>query len=242
MSHGTRIKRGLAEPAARQGGAPWLRAERPWLAVLEVLLVAALYAADVYGLIPLSTTPFFFLIGWVSLRARGERWRDVGFTRPPRWVRALLIGAGAGAAMEIFSTYVSVPLLSRVAGAPPDLSDLRPMVGNLGLVLALLVPMWLLAAFGEELVFRGYLMNRVAGLGGRTPAAWLVSLVVVSVAFGTGHDYQGLTGMIQESLAGLMLGALYLAAGRNLALPIVAHGVSNTVAFALIYCGWYPGV
>lgn len=231
----------IAESASRRADLP-PGAERPGPAMVEFVLVAALFAADVHGYIPLSTTPFFFALGWISLRARGLGWRDVGFTRPPRWGRALLLGTVAGAAMEIFSTFVSVPLLSRVAGAPPDLSDLRPMVGNLGLVLALLVPMWLLAAFGEEMVFRGYLMNRVAGLLGRTRAGWLVSLVVVSIAFGTGHDYQGLTGMIQESLAGLMLGALYLSSGRNLAVPIVAHGVSNTVAFALIYCGWYPGV
>ena len=144
--------------------------------------------------------------------------------------------------MELFSTYGTVPFLSRLAGQPPDLSVMRPLVGNLGLVLGLLAPMWLLAAFGEEMVFRGYIMSRVAGLAGSTGAAWIASLVVVSVAFGTGHDQQGITGMIQESLAGLMLGALYLASRRNLTIPIVAHGVSNTVAFALIYLDRYPGV
>jgi hypothetical protein len=216
--------------------------ESRWRAPLELAAVAALYAADVYGYVPLSTTPFFFALGWISLRSRGLRWRDVGFSMPFRRGRAILAGTLAGAAMEIFSTFVTVPLISRWAGAPPDLSDLRPMVGNLGLVLALLVPMWLLAAFGEEMVFRGYLMNRLAGMGGRTRGAWGLSLVVVSVAFGTGHDYQGITGMIQESLAGLMLGSLYLAAGRNLTVPIVAHGISNTVAFALIYLGRYPGI
>lgn len=213
-----------------------------WFALIEFAVVGALYAADVYGYIPLSTTPFFLALGWVSLRLRGLRWRDVGFLRPQRWGRTLLIGTLAGAAMEVVSTWITVPLLSRVTGAAPDLSELRPLVGNLGLVLGLLVPMWLLAAFGEEMVFRGYLMSRVADVAGRTRGAWVASLVLVSVTFGTGHDYQGLTGMIQESLAGLALGAIYLAGGRRLALPIVAHGMSNTVAFALIYLGSYPGV
>jgi len=216
--------------------------ERRWPAAVELAGVAGLYIADVYGYIPLSTTPFFFALGCVSLRARGLRWRDVGFARPSSWPRAILLGAIAGVAMELFSTYGTVPLLSRAAGQPPDLSVMRPMVGNLGLVLGLLPPMWLLAAFGEEMVFRGYIMNRVAGIAGGTGAAWIASLVVVSVAFGTGHDQQGITGMIQESLAGLMLGGLYLASRRNLTIPILAHGVSNTVAFALIYLGRYPGV
>ena len=51
-----------------------------------------------------------------------------------------------------------------------------------------------------------------------------------------------LSGWIQEGLSGFLLGVLFLATKRNLAVPIVAHGVSNTVAFALIYAGRYPGV
>ena len=34
--------------------------------------------------------------------------------------------------------------------------------------------------------------------------------------------------------------ALYLAAGRNLWLPILAHGFSDTIALALIYFGLVP--
>ncbi len=40
----------------------------------------------------------------------------------------------------------------------------------------------------------------------------------------------------------MLLGILFLLAGRNLTIPIVAHGVSNTVAFVLIYYGRYPGL
>jgi hypothetical protein len=148
----------------------------------------------------------------------------------------------AGIVMELFATFVSVPFLSRLAEKPPDLSDFRPLVGNLGLLLVALVPMWLLAAFGEELAFRGYLMSRLAGIGRNTRGAWLVSLLLVSVYFGWGHESQGLTGMLQEGFAGLLLGLLYLGCGRNLSVPIVAHGVSNTLAFLLIFFDRYPGV
>jgi uncharacterized protein len=216
--------------------------ESPWLVAIEAAFLVALTVADLYGAVPLSRTPFLVALGWMSLRLRGLGWRDVGFARPRDWRRALLLGTLAGLALELFSTFVSVPLLSQVAGRPPDLSDFRPLVGNLTLVLQLLVPMWLLAAFGEELAFRGYLMSRVAGLLQDTRVAWWTSLVLVSVFFGYGHDTQGLTGMMQETLAGLMLGLLYLGSGRNLTVPIVAHGVSNTLAFVLIYLDRYPGV
>lgn len=212
------------------------------LALAELTLVVALAIADLYGLIPLSKTPFLLALGWISLRLHGRRWREVGFARPPSWIGAIVLGSLAGIGMELFSTFVSVPLLSRLTGQPPDLSDFRPLVGNLGLVLTLLVPMWLLAAFGEELVYRGYLMNRVAGLGRGTRGAWVLSLVLVSAFFGWAHEAQEVTGMLQEAFAGLLLGLLYLGCRRNLVVPIVAHGVSNTLAFVLIYFDRYPGV
>lgn len=76
-------------------------------------------------------------------------------------------------------------------------------------------------------MYRGYLMNRVAGLAGGTTGAWVASLIVVSALFGWGHVDQGITGQVQAAIDGLMLGLLYLGAGRNLLVPIASHGVSN---------------
>ena len=213
-----------------------------WIALGELLVFAALATTRLRDWLPISATPYLFAFAWLSLRLRALRWRDVGFTWPRRRARALVIGGAAGVAMELFSVTCTVPMLTRLTGKPPDLGELRPLMGNLGLVLALLVPMWLLAAFGEELVHRGYLMHRLAELGGGSRAAWVASLLVASMVFGAAHEAQELTGMLQEGFAGLLLGAMYLAGGRNLAIPIIAHGVSNTVAFFLIYLGRYPGL
>jgi hypothetical protein len=215
----------------------------PWLAAVELAIVVALFAADRHGLVPLSNTPFLFALGWISLRVRGLGWRDVGFVRPRRWLRTLALATAAGIGMELLALFVTEPWIARLAGTHPDLSDFRPLVGNLKLLLIVLLPMWLLAAFGEELVYRGFLMNRFAGLGRGTRGAWLLSLVFVSALFGWAHEEgQGLSGAMQEGWSGLLLGLLYFACGRTLAAPIVAHGVSNTLAFVLIYFDRYPGV
>jgi membrane protease YdiL (CAAX protease family) len=97
-------------------------------------------------------------------------------------------------------------------------------------------------SFGEELVYRGYLMNRVAGLFRSPRVAWTVSLVVASVAFGCAHLDQGNTGMVENILNRLILGGWYLACGRNLAVPVIAHAFSDTLDFLLIYLGEYPGM
>ena len=101
----------------------------------------------------------------------------------------------------------------------------------------MLVLVWVLAAFGEELVYRGYVLERAATLGHRTPAAWVLAMVVISVLFGVGHVYQGAAGVASSTFAGLYLGGLYLATRRNLWLPILTHGFSDTIAVAVIFLG-----
>jgi membrane protease YdiL (CAAX protease family) len=144
--------------------------------------------------------------------------------------------------MELFATFVTTPFLSHLSGAPPDLSEFRSTVGNPRLLLFWIALNWIFFAPAEELAFRGYVMNLFAGMFHGTTLAWIVSLVATSLLFGWGHGGQGLSGMAQESLSGLLLGVLYLASGRNLTVPIIAHGVSNTVAFILIFFGRYPGI
>lgn len=89
---------------------------------------------------------------------------------------------------------------------------------------------------------RGYVLERAAARGHGTQRAYLVALVLVSVLFGLGHVYQGVSGVIGSAVSGLFFGSLYLASGRNLWLPILAHGFSDTIALALIYLGLVPEV
>lgn len=139
-----------------------------WLVSLELVILASLFVADAYHHILLSKTPYLFLLGWASLRWRGMRWKDVGFRRPSSWRAALLVGLLAGLFIEAFELFISHPLLARWLGKMPDLSNFTASHGNLKMTLIYLSLIWILAAFGEELVYRGYLMNRMAGLFGRT--------------------------------------------------------------------------
>lgn len=212
------------------------------LVAAEIAIVAGLFVADIYHRIFFSKTPYLFLLAWISLRLHGLKWKDVGFAKPRSWAKAFLVALLAGACMEAFELFVSQPLLARWLGRMPDLSDFADVVGNLKLTLIYLLLVWTLGALGEELVYRGYLMDRVAGVFGRTKAAWVVSLIVVSVTFGCAHLDQGSTGMIENVLNGLLLGGLYLACGRNLAVPVITHAVTDTIDFLLIYLGKYPGM
>lgn len=213
-----------------------------WRSWLEVSIFVAIVIADAFGLVPLTQTIFLLPLVWISLRLREERWSTIGFARPRRMGRAIAIGAVAGLALELFAVFVTTPWISALFGVEPDYSELKEIRGNLALLLVFLALSWTLAAFGEEVTFRGFLMKRVAELFGGSRAAWVASLLLSSMLFGWGHTEQGVSGWVQEGMSGFLLGVLFLLAGRNLVVPIVAHGVSNTLAFVLIYLGRYPGL
>jgi len=209
---------------------------------LDVCLFVAVVVADAWGLVPLTQTILLVPLVWGSLRWRREPWSAIGFTRPDRIWRAIAIGASVGVGLEMFAVLVTTPLISGFFGVEPDYTDFAQIRGNLPALFVFLVLSWPLAAFGEEVCFRGFLMKRIAQLLGEGRTAWVVSLLLSSVLFGWGHTEQGVSGWIQEGLSGFLLGVLFLLSKRNLAVPIVAHGVSNTVAFVLIYFGQYPGL
>ena len=208
------------------------------VAAIEILLVLMITAGHrVFHIIPVDETYPILALGWLSLWLRGVGWKGVGLTRPASWGRTVALGAGMGIFLQVLSEFVTEPLLTAITHQPPDVSEFRPLVGNVKLCLLFLVLVWTLAAFGEEMTYRGYVLNRAADLGDRSPWSWAAGLLFVALLFGFGHSYQGITGMIDTGIHGLLLGALYLASGRNLWACILAHGITDTIALALAFLG-----
>jgi hypothetical protein len=228
--------------ASKDGKAKAGWRESKWLALVELLLVALIFVADAHHLIFFSKTPYLVALGWISLRIRRTGWRAVGMTVYRSWKKTILLGVLVGVGLEAIELFITQPFLVRVLHQQPDLSVFNSVAGNWKLALIFIGLSWTLAAFGEEMVYRGYLMNRVAGLLKKSRAAWIVSLIAVHVGFGFAHAYQGVTGIIDEGFMGLLLGLVYLRTRRSLAVPIVAHGVSDSIDVMLMFLKMYPGM
>ena len=218
------------------------RRDSAWLLIAEFAIIVALFVADFRHHIFFSKLPWLFLLAWVSLRWRGLRWRDVGLTRPVNWRRTITIGILGGIGIELMELFLTQPLLVKLFHKMPDLSALNGLRGNWKLLLLGLALTWTLAAFGEEMVYRGYMMNRVAGLFRNPKVAWTISLIVVNFAFGLAHIGQGITGQVENMIDGALLGVIFLATGCNLWAAIIAHGLTDTIDIVLLYLGKYPGV
>jgi len=148
----------------------------------------------------------------------------------------------AGAAMEALELFVTQPVLVMFTGKYPDPSHFLALVGNVKLLFILIVFSWLVAGLGEELVWRGYFLNRIADLLGCSRAGWVATIVAANTVFGLAHSYQDVTGILENIIAGILLSILYLATGRRLIVPIVAHALTDTIDFLVIFSGHYPGM
>ena len=223
------------------GGAGWR--DSVGFGVVEMLLFAGVFVAGTYNYLPVSHTPYLLVLGWAMLFVRGRTWADVGFRWPEHGASAIALGLLAGVAMSLFELVVLEPTVRGFTGSSPDLSLFKELKGNLQATLFFIAVSWVLAAFGEEMVWHGYAMTRVAEIFGGTTGAWTLSFVAVNIAFGIAHDYQDLSGIVITAIDGMGLGLLYLLAGRNLVVPIMAHGMSNTIDFLFMYRGGIiPGI
>ncbi len=210
-------------------------------ALVELALAVLIVASFAAGFLPISEVPALLILGWVSLRRRKLRWSSVGLRRPENARRAALLIA-AGVAYAIITLYTLDPLLDRLTGHPADLSEFADVRGNASMLIFWLLLSWLLGAFGEELAYRGYLLNRIADLAPPRVVAQSIAILGSAVLFGVSHISQGLSGVISNFLGGLVYGILYISAGWNLWVPILAHGLEDTIGFVLIFLGRYPGL
>ena len=180
------------------------------------------------------------LLAWGMLKIRGSGWREIGMARPKSWLRTVLIGL-ASMAGAIFISVAFQSIAVSLPGqeiAPIDQSRFDPLFGNpirLGLMLILA---WTTIAFGEEMFFRAYLIDRFSALFGSTKYVTALSLAFSAALFGLVHiGDQGWLGTVSTAVIGLFWGWIFLRTGRNLWVTIVAHGLVNSMSFLLLYAG-----
>jgi membrane protease YdiL (CAAX protease family) len=177
---------------------------------------------------------------WLGLRLRGQGWAHFGlrFRGASRRtvVRAVLVSIGVFVA-AVAAFLVGTIVMANIVGIPEgaDLSGYNYLSGNLPMLILALAGVYVVSSFGEEVIHRAFLINRIAELGGGGKTAWRVAVVTSSVVFGLVHYAWGVTGIVQTAFMGLALGVSYLVVGRNLWVTILAHAYMDTILMVQMY-------
>jgi CAAX protease family protein len=163
--------------------------------------------------------------------ASGTRWRDLGFVRPRHGAIDLVIALVAGVLFKILMKALVMPLL----GFGAVNSTYHYLSGNTVAFLVTLLWVTVGGGFGEELIWRGFLFERLGALLGPRAYAKLVIVVVTSILFALAHYWdQGVPGAVQATMTGLVFGTTY-ARIRTIWPVMVARAAFDVAAVLMIY-------
>lgn len=226
-------------PANLQSDASPPAASRNWLIIGQIGVLLALwpilksipglpYGGQVYMFVTMVAATWF-------IRRDGQTWRDLGL----RWASNRRdLAKGAGMVVAVFVASVAMNgLVQWVFASVLGLSIERtlPDVSTLAAYLIIMGLIWTTNAFGEEMVFRAFMMSRISELLGGSRFAWILAAIVQATIFGLGHAYQGTMGIVITGMVGLVFGLGYLLSRRNLWPVIIAHGIINSVGMTFLH-------
>jgi membrane protease YdiL (CAAX protease family) len=190
------------------------------------LAAILLILAGNFLFLPLSA---LLVLAWAQ--ASATPWADLGLVRPRSWIRSLVIGIVFGALFKLAMKSVVMPLL----GAPPVNVHYHYLAGNAAALPGMILLLIIGAGFGEEVLYRGYMFERLGALFGRGRAAKIAAVLITALLFAAGHYAdQGIPGVEQAAITGLVYGAIFAVTGE-LFMLMVAHATFDLVALALIY-------
>ncbi|MCK8521550.1 CPBP family intramembrane metalloprotease [Aquimarina sp. D1M17] len=173
-----------------------------------------------------------------AIEYKKELFTSLGFQRKRINVKSLLVMAPLfGIAFFLVYYYIMVPGVTYLTGQPIDYSAFESYKGNLPAILSLLVYIWLSAAFGEEIVFRGYLMRQFTKFFGSSTISLVLNVLIFGLIFGWLHAYQGITGQIITGIIGMIMALIFHFRKNDLWFNIAVHGFFDTTALVFIYFG-----
>ncbi len=160
------------------------------------------------------------LLVFAAVRSEQVKLNDIGLRAFNRWTTLQAIGF-----LIIANSVLSVLQVAIFAQSPQSFNPITAIVPTTAYARSVWVILCVIVAFSEEMAYRGYILTRVTRMsGGRV---WL-GVLVSTVAFASGHLYQGIGGFAVIFVYGLMFAGLYLYTG-SIFPGIIAHFLQDTM-------------
>ena len=227
-----------------------MRPQARWFEPLVVFLPAlagVLFVGPLAGDDPLRGQ----LVVWVAyivmlslvytfLRVQGTGFRHIGLAFGIPTLRRCLVVLTQGVVVFFLAALafaLGAIVMGMILGTPEsaDFQGYDYLKGNLPLLLVVLAGVYVVSSFGEEVLFRGYLMTRcLEWFGNDRKGRWL-AVSVSAIVFALIHYKWGPAGMVQTGFMGAVLAAAYLRTGRNLWVNVVAHMILDTILMVQLY-------
>ncbi|WP_249066604.1 CPBP family intramembrane glutamic endopeptidase [Halalkalibaculum roseum] len=130
-------------------------------------------------------------------------------------------------------------IMGMILGIPEnaDLSGYNYIQDNIPMLIIALLAVFIASSFGEEVIYRGFLITRISEIGGNRKVWVRIAVVLSSIVFGLVHFDWGLMGIVQTGFMGLALGISYIVLNRNLWVLVFAHAYMDAILMVQMYFG-----
>jgi len=176
--------------------------------------------------------------GAVLMAMRKESWRDIGLCAGGN-ARFVLSRAGEFSILTLATGFTVIGIATALGYPPSQSSVLAQQPETLsGFLLDIVFGVWVGAAIGEELFFRGMLLSKFTTLFGGGRSALVLAVLAQAIWFGAGHASQGVSGMIMTGIIGAVVGTYFVTRGRRALIPLmIGHGLIDTVSQTIYFIG-----
>ena len=172
-------------------------------------------------------------VATILLYYRKQTWRDLGLTKPDKYLRMLGIVAitlvGTVITIMFFEIFIRDLFTTNTEAASGSDTRFSEMEGNISFFFSIIFFVWI-ESFLEELQDRGFSLNRFESLFSKVPLATVLAVIFQAAIFGFRHSYDLSPRSITTGLIGLVFGIVYVLSGRNLWPLIIAHIILNSMS------------
>ena len=191
---------------------------------------------------PISLLASLGVATW-RLKKNNESWKSIGFIQDQTKIK-LALWTVVALVTTILLGNIAAQLVTPLFASNPATNEISQVMagrfanlpGNLTVYLYWLIVAWIIGGFTEELLFRGFLINRIEKLFYRVPFAIGIAVLFQALIFGQQHFYyQGLVGFVSTGVIGLASGLIYVYCKRRLWPLILSHGLANTLGMTILF-------
>ncbi len=180
------------------------------------------------------------LMVWLGLRIRGEGWDSLGLKAAKTGFKGLLktfLLSLLVLVLALAGFILGSIIMANITGIPEpsDMSNYAFLKDNLGMLFLMLMGVYIVSSFGEEVIYRGFLINRFSEFSSDTKKVRLLAVLLSSIIFGLIHYSWGPMGMVQTFFMGLALGLCYIYLKKRLWPLVLAHAYMDTILLLQIY-------
>lgn len=177
---------------------------------------------------------------WLGIKLRNQKLSEFGITFNKITIKqsiqvfliSILVFIAAIAAFVLGSI-----IMANITGIPEssDMSNYAFLHNNLGMLILTLAGTYIVASFGEEVIYRGFIINRLLELGLDSKIGRIIVIIISALIFGLAHYQWGPMGIVQTGFMGAVLAFFYLKLKKRIWILVLAHGYMDTILMIQMY-------